>query len=737
MFWQNPVNRCRLACQAVCILALHSCFGPSSQKAGAAYVAHNIARPSLSVIHPLPVAARPDDPNLAAAHTYRPDIDGLRAVAVLLVIGFHAFPSMLPGGFTGVDIFFVISGFLITSIIVEALMGGRFSFAVFYMRRVRRIFPALLAVLAVCLGVGWLYCTADEYRLLGKHVAAGAAFVSNLALMQESGYFDLAAETKPLLHLWSLGVEEQFYMILPPLLWLAWRLRAGMLPAVIVIAAISFWLAVSGLFDPVVTFFSPQTRIWELLLGSLLALLQIGMSSDGSGLIGRRSAVALRWLANLGTPGLRSLLSLACLLGLALSIVLVTRAKPVPGWWSLLPVMSAVLIIAVGPGAWANRTLLACKPLVAIGLISYPLYLWHWPLLVFATLLEGTRPSIAHRLVAIILAFGLSIATYFMIERPLRFGARGQIKALLLACAMALAGLAGYRVYVLDGVPTRDFAVKFKNVSDAVEDFEFSAGLLQTSYQGQSVLANTTRPPQVLFIGDSHIEQFFPGVVSLTREGRFPPSIFMGSGGCPPIPNVREDSLARCQATLASINRVLEEPGSIRQIVIGGCWNCYFLEETRALDAAAGGFSYYYAKGDVRIPFRLDKGADLAIAGLGEFLGRLSSRFDVYLLLDNPLGSVFNPKHLIGNRLSFQGGGNLGETTPIPADQAALNERLRQVARAAGARVIDQLPVLCPQDQCVRLTPDKRPIYKDDHHMRPFFVRQAAGLLERALHEPE
>jgi len=137
------------------------------------------------------------------------------------------------------------------------------------------------------------------------------------------------------------------------------------------------------------------------------------------------------------------------------------------------------------------------------------------------------------------------------------------------------------------------------------------------------------------------------------------------------------------------------------------------------------------------VPFRLDKGADLAIAELGEFLGRLSSRFEVYLLLDNPLGSVFNPKHLIGNRLSFQGGGNLDETTPVPADQAALNKRLRQVARAAGARVIDQLPVLCPQDQCVRLTPDKRPIYKDDHHMRPFFVRQAAGYLERALHEPE
>ncbi len=735
MFWQNPVIRCRLASQAVCILALHSCFGFPFRKLKAAYVAHNTARPSLSVIPPLPDAAQPSGPNLTAAHTYRPDIDGLRAVAVLLVIGFHAFPSMLPGGFTGVDIFFVISGFLITSIIVESLQQGRFTFALFYMRRIRRIFPALLTVLVFCLGIGWLYCTADEYRSLGKHVAAGAAFASNLALMQESGYFDLAAETKPLLHLWSLGVEEQFYLLLPPVLWLTWRLRAGMLPAVIVIGAISFWFTVSGSFNPVVTFFSPQTRFWELLLGSLLALLQIGMSANGSGLIGRHGASVLLRLAKFCTPGMRSLLSLACLIGLVLSIVLVTRAKPVPGWWSLLPVLSAVLIIAVGPGAWVNRTLLACKPMVAIGLISYPLYLWHWPLLVFATLLEGTRPSIAHRLVAIVLAFLFSIATYFVIERPLRFGGRGPIKTVLLVCALALAGLAGYGIYVLDGLPRRDFAVEFKNVSEAVEDFEYAAGLLETSYQGQFVLANTTQPPKVLFIGDSHIEQFFPGVVTLTREGRFPPSIFMGNAGCPPIPNVREDTLARCQTTLASINAVLANPGSIRKIVIGGCWNCYFLEETRALDAAAGGFSYYYAKGDTRVPFRQDKGSELAITELGEFLGQLSSRFEVYLLLDNPLGSVFNPKHLIGNRLSLKGGDTLAESTPIDADQAALNERLGQVARAAGAQVIDQLPVLCPLGQCVRLTPDKRPVYKDDHHMRPFFARQTASYLERALHD--
>ena len=145
---------------------------------------------------------------MAARHAYRPDLDGLRAVAVLAVLAFHAFPKALPGGFAGVDVFFVISGFLISGIIFEALRAGRFSFADFYWRRVRRIFPALVLVLAACLGLGWMLLLPDEYRQLGKHAVAGAGFLSNIVLWREAGYFATAAELKPLLHLWSLGVEE-------------------------------------------------------------------------------------------------------------------------------------------------------------------------------------------------------------------------------------------------------------------------------------------------------------------------------------------------------------------------------------------------------------------------------------------------------------------------------------------------------------------------------------------------
>ncbi len=203
---------------------------------------------------------------------YRPDIDGLRAVAVLSVVAFHAFPAWMKGGFIGVDVFFVISGFLITTIIFENLDRGTFSFAEFYARRIKRIFPALLLVLVASFAFGWFSLLADEYKQLGKHIAAGAGFVSNLVLWSELGYFDNSAETKPLLHLWSLGIEEQFYIAWPFFLWLAWKRNFSFLTLTILVAFLSFYLNFNGIKkDAVATFYSPQTRFWELLAGSILA----------------------------------------------------------------------------------------------------------------------------------------------------------------------------------------------------------------------------------------------------------------------------------------------------------------------------------------------------------------------------------------------------------------------------------------------------------------------------------
>jgi peptidoglycan/LPS O-acetylase OafA/YrhL len=203
---------------------------------------------------------------------YRPDIDGLRALAVILVVSFHAFPEWVPGGFIGVDIFFVISGFLISSILLEDLDRSTFSFLDFYSRRILRIFPALILVLSCALLLGWFTLFADEFSLLGKHVYASATFFQNFNLLSEVGYFDEAADTKPLLHLWSLGIEEQFYLIWPFLLWLGYKLKIRPISLIVLLGISSFVINIVFTFnDPGLAFFSPITRFWELLVGASLA----------------------------------------------------------------------------------------------------------------------------------------------------------------------------------------------------------------------------------------------------------------------------------------------------------------------------------------------------------------------------------------------------------------------------------------------------------------------------------
>jgi len=240
-------------------------------------------------------------------------------------------------------------------------------------------------------------------------------------------------------------------------------------------------------------------------------------------------------------------------------------------------------------------------------------------------------------------------------------------------------------------------------------------------------------PPEILMIGDSHIEQFLPRIKKLSEEGKFPPTIVMIGGGCPLIPQVREDSLKRCDDTFNSILDVLKKSKTIKKVVLGGCWNCYFLHETKKINSTDKGLNYYFNEGQVRHPFRGGAGADMAIAELEQFLKLLSKGHEVYLLLDNPFGESYNPRNLIGNRLDFKGDQHLKEEIQLDPEQVELNERLKKIAQQARVNVIDQQAALCPQGQCLRLTKDKKPIYKDSHHLRPFFVKEQASYLEQQL----
>jgi peptidoglycan/LPS O-acetylase OafA/YrhL len=389
---------------------------------------------------------------------YRPDIDGLRAVAILSVLVYHAFPEWFPGGFVGVDIFFVISGFLISTIIFKSLSCKEFSFSEFYSRRVRRIFPALAAVLLSAFVAGWFILLPGEYRQLGKEILGGAGFLSNFAQWRDSGYFVSEAEMKPLLHLWSLGIEEQFYIVFPLLIWVAWKIRLNILTLVVAIGLLSFLLNVKYVVtDPVWTFYQPQTRFWELMTGALLSLLVFDTSGRGEKVAAMLDRLASKVIQRNGAglpPGVAWANCMAWLGALLLAVALyrINAETPFPGEWAALPTLGAASLIWAGPQAFLNRDFLSNPILVWLGKISYPLYLWHWVILSYLHILARGTPPLAVRGGGVFAAIGLSWLTYHFIEQPLRFGGEGRKKTFgLVAIMMSIAGI-GFLTYDPDGI---------------------------------------------------------------------------------------------------------------------------------------------------------------------------------------------------------------------------------------------------------------------------------------------
>jgi peptidoglycan/LPS O-acetylase OafA/YrhL len=434
---------------------------------------------------------------------YRRDIDGLRAIAVLSVVLFHAFPSVLRGGFIGVDIFFIISGFLISSILFKELRQDAFSFSSFYARRIKRIFPALILVMGATLAFGWFSLFPDEYQQLGKHVVGGAGFAANFFYWAQVGYFDTAAETKPLLHLWSLGIEEQFYILWPAILLFAYRRRANLLAVTAGLALLSYLVNVGGIAHHAsATFYSPASRVWELLIGAGLACLQQHAGS---------AALPLPRIA----PNLRAAAGAALL---ALGLALIRRDLPFPGNLALLPTLGAVLIIGAGPHAWFNRVVLSNRVLVWVGLISYPLYLWHWPLLSFAQIVESHLPGPAIRAGAVALAVLLAWLTYRLVERPLRFGP-GRARVVVLCALMAALAAAGGYIHRKDGLPNRkpiEEAQANQKALVVVED-KANAAACKKRYGFDSLydyclLAQVDKDPTVALLGDSHAYHVVAGL---------------------------------------------------------------------------------------------------------------------------------------------------------------------------------------------------------------------------------
>ena len=499
---------------------------------------------------------------------YRPDIDGLRAVAVLSVIAFHAFPSWVRGGFIGVDVFFVISGYLISTIIFENLDKGTFSFSEFYSRRIRRIFPALLLVLIACFAFGWFALLADEYKQLGKHIAAGAGFISNFILWNEAGYFDNSAETKPLLHLWSLGIEEQFYIVWPLLLWFAWKRKFNLLIITIVVAIASFVLNIRSIeHDMVATFYSPQTRFWELLSGSLLAWVTLYKNDTFANVKLRKQEADGKTLSNV--------LSFLGLLLLVYGFWRINKELSFPGKWAVIPVVGVILIILAGPNTWINRKILSNKIAVWFGLISYPLYLWHWPILSFARIVESEVPSRSIRIAAVVLSVFLAWLTYNLVERPVRLGKAGTVKVTVLVALMTIVGCVGHYTYKKDGFSFRNQTLT-DNMNQLSYDFPTSELCRKKRpYVRSCYESDTKHKTTILLIGDSHMEALTSGFKKLYDNVGINYNILsVSSPGCPYFLNTdrvySDGAFEGCKLVLDKIIIEAINRKDIEWIVISG-----------------------------------------------------------------------------------------------------------------------------------------------------------------------
>lgn len=480
--------------------------------------------------------------------SYRADIDGLRALAVLLVVLFHAFPQVLPGGFIGVDVFFVISGFLITSILLASLDEQRFSFLDFYARRIRRIFPALILVLAFALLVGWFTFFPDEYRLLGGHTLASASFLQNFNLLSEIGYFDEAADTKPFLHLWSLAIEEQFYLIWPLLLWITYKVKANPMWCIALVGLSSFGLCLYFTsIDPTFAFFSPLTRFWELLIGAALAYYAPYYAP----------AISARSFTQYG--GVLGLL----LIGAGLAYL--SPASLFPGYLALLPTIGAALIIAAPKHSPINRIIFSNRFMVALGKISYPLYLWHWVLLSLIRITESGEIAPLIRWFAIGVSLILAILTYHLLEKPIQAPRYAKAKTFaLILCMLIIAGI-GHNIYQRDGLA-------FRSNAFAKYESTFKDPLLgdqSTLQEGviKGFTCNSFGPgceplnkgkSQLLLWGDSHASMLYEGLKkSLPTNWHL---LLISSPGCKPILLTRlQDNPSNCNISNAFATEQLQK----------------------------------------------------------------------------------------------------------------------------------------------------------------------------------
>lgn len=645
---------------------------------------------------------RPVDAHLPRSAAYRADIDGLRAVAMLSVLAFHAYPGRLGGGFSGVDVFFVISGFLIGRDICSRLDGGTFSLRDFYVRRSRRIFPALATVLVCCATFGWMVLLPDEQKQLFSHVSASALFFQNFWLLSESGYFDSGAAFKPLRHLWSLSIEEQFYLVCPLGL-MVLRNRRLRLLAVALVTLVSFaanlHLAAS---DPAATYYLPQTRAWQLLAGVLLALMP---SPPGIG----RLKEGVAW---------------AGLLVLCWGFWRLGDVAGYPGGWGLLPVLGTAGLIAAGPDTGMARHLLSMRWLVYLGRISYPLYLWHWPLLAFLRVVYSDNPGTMIKTSALVLAFGLAAATHHAVEMPMRRARRPRMQALGLTVTLAMVAAGAWvlntqagqtlrpaRILILNRALIRDVSLIHNQPRHNGCDDRWRNATSGHGYCQQS----PDTPPSAAVLGDSHAQHVFNGISRLDKTRGW---LLLGNSSCPPLPGIQilADGQDNCNGLSEATIGAVATDATLKTVVLA-----FYAHYAREAGQSLGRSDHTQLSNSVMrdrdAPDMRDP-EEMVYRGLTRAIQRLASTGkQVVLYLDVP-ELPFQPRDCVARPMFPRKVIDCSVPRAVAqAQQASMRRVVRRLSEENPAlRVYDPINALCGPDLCDILRSDML-VYRDWHHL--------------------
>jgi peptidoglycan/LPS O-acetylase OafA/YrhL len=646
---------------------------------------------------------------------YRHDIDGLRAIAVLPVVFYHAgFPGP-SGGFIGVDVFFVISGFLITSIVAGEIAEGRFSLVSFYERRARRILPALTAVILASFAVGWFFLLPAEMKNLGRSAFATGFFLSNVYFSLTLDYFSQAAEFAPLLHTWSLAVEEQFYLFFPPLLmllaWMGWRRSLWIIAG---LSLLSFVAAVVVLpLKPDWVFYLIFFRAWELGAGAMLALASLQPPKGRAA----REGLALAGLAAILIP-----------------VFVFDSTTPFPAAAALPPVLGATILIWVGAkgGGSLVSSLLAHHALVGVGLISYSLYLWHWPILAFIRIvLDSVVLPMETAIVAVALSVAMAWMSFHFVERPFRvhpsrgFGRRAifSVSALSLAIVVGVGGV----LHITEGLPARlpmnvrAIAAFAENKNDRrYECFN------QAPSQGLcsiGAVSNEDDTVDFLFWGDSHADAIMPGMdraASIVGKN----GVFAGRSACPPILGVQRVSGGEgCTTFNESVLSWLKGRPDVPLVILGARWTLS-VEGTRYRGEAGKGVHLKWIGGSMTHPGASDNAA-LVEAGLNATVAEIVATGRSVLLL-GPVPEIGQDVPASHARQALFGWTSTPILTQDDYDaRAGRTERiLKQLAEdVEGVRYLPLSALFCDAEQCQTTSADGMPLYVDDDH-----INQTAAL---------